>query len=313
MPQQIRAIAAFMWAALAVGCRGGDRADPDFSPIVEKPAYASGGPRVLFDEGHHNHHRARTTYRPFVRLLEADGYAVVRGSGQLTANALRTVDALVIAGALGTNERNDDPAFAPQEVDAIEQWVSGGGALLLITDHYPFGHAAETLAERFGIVMSKGIVEDTASYDRFFDPTHLVFSKSNGQLVEHPIILGRSTSETVDKVMTFTGQGLQGPPSSVGFLRFSETAVARPAQPVVQRDGGDVRVNVHYGDPALAASYAQGLALMHGRGRVVVLGDAAMLTAQLRRFDGRPVGMNVPGYDNRQLALNIMHWLTRLI
>ena len=50
-----------------------------------------------------------------------------------------------------------------------------------------------------------------------------------------------------------------------------------------------------------------------GRGRVVVLGEAAMLTARLHRFDGRPIGMNTPGYDNRQLALNIMHWLTRLL
>jgi hypothetical protein len=38
-----------------------------------------------------------------------------------------------------------------------------------------------------------------------------------------------------------------------------------------------------------------------------------MLSAQLHRFDKRPIGMNVSGYDNRQLALNIMHWLTRLL
>ncbi len=48
-----------------------------------------------------------------------------------------------------------------------------------------------------------------------------------------------------------------------------------------------------------------------GKGRVVVLGEAAMLTARLHRFDGSPIGMNTPGYDNRQFALNVMHWLTR--
>jgi hypothetical protein len=62
-----------------------------------------------------------------------------------------------------------------------------------------------------------------------------------------------------------------------------------------------------------AESYAQGFALTHGRGRIVVVGDAAMLTAQLRRFDGLSIGMTTRGYDNRQLALNIMHWLTRVI
>jgi len=44
----------------------------------------------------------------------------------------------------------------------------------------------------------------------------------------------------------------------------------------------------------------------------VVLGEAGMLRAQRDR-NGAPVGMNVPGYDNRQLALNIMHWLSRAL
>lgn len=32
-----------------------------------------------------------------------------------------------------------------------------------------------------------------------------------------------------------------------------------------------------------------------------------------RASDGSRVGMNVPGYDNRQLALNIVHWLSRVL
>jgi hypothetical protein len=298
---------------LAADCRGGDRADPDFRAGVANPAYAGEGPRVLFDEAHHNHHRAASTYRPFAKLLEADGYRVTRGRDQVTADALRSIDVLVIAGALGRNERNDDAAFLPQEVEVIQTWVSDGGALLLITDHYPFGDAVETLGKRLGIIMSKGVVEDTVNYDRSFDPTHIVYSRSNGGLVEHPITRGRTPSETIQRILTFTGQGVTGPPSGVGFLQLTKVAVARPAAPVVERDGGDVRVHVQYGAPMPAESYAQGLALTHGQGRIVVLGDAAMLTAQLRRYDGLPFGMTTPAYDNRQLALNIMHWLTRLI
>jgi hypothetical protein len=45
---------------------------------------------------------------------------------------------------------------------------------------------------------------------------------------------------------------------------------------------------------------------------VVVLGEAGMLRAQRER-NGQLVGMNVPGYDNRQMALNIMHWLSRIL
>jgi hypothetical protein len=44
----------------------------------------------------------------------------------------------------------------------------------------------------------------------------------------------------------------------------------------------------------------------------VVLGEAGMLRAQRDRGRER-VGMNVPGYDNRQLALNILHWLSRVL
>ena len=298
---------------LMAACRGGDRADPDFRAEVATPAYAGEGPRVLFDEAHNNHHRASSTYRPFTKLLEADGYRVVRGRAPVTAEALKSIDVLVIAGALGRNERNDDPAFLSQEVEAIERWVSEGGALLLITDHYPFGDAVEMLAQRLGVVMTKGVVEDTANHDRSFDPTHIVYSRSNGGVAEHPITRGWTSSETIQRILTFTGQGVTGPPSGVGFLRLTATAVARPAEPVVEREGGDVRVHVQYGAPVPAESYAQGLALTHGQGRVVVLGDGAMLTAQLRRFDGLSIGMTTRGYDNRQLALNIMHWLTRLL
>jgi hypothetical protein len=62
-----------------------------------------------------------------------------------------------------------------------------------------------------------------------------------------------------------------------------------------------------------AAGRAQGIALRFGKGRVVVLGEAGMMSAQLAGPDKRKFGMNRPGIDNRQLALNIMHWLSGLL
>ena len=65
--------------------------------------------------------------------------------------------------------------------------------------------------------------------------------------------------------------------------------------------------------PALPA---QALAFDFGHGRVAVLGEAGMLTAQIVRFDdGRPpvrFGLNTEGHDDQQFALNLMHWLSRL-
>ena len=64
--------------------------------------------------------------------------------------------------------------------------------------------------------------------------------------------------------------------------------------------------------PASAAGKTQGVAFSLGKGRVVVMGEAAELSAQVFGQDGK-MGMNVPGIDNRQMALNIMHWLRRLL
>ena len=57
-----------------------------------------------------------------------------------------------------------------------------------------------------------------------------------------------------------------------------------------------------------AAGRAQAVALPFGKGRVVVFGEAAMLSAQNVNF-----GMNYPGTDNRQLVLNVVHWLSGLL
>lgn len=67
------------------------------------------------------------------------------------------------------------------------------------------------------------------------------------------------------------------------------------------------------GEQTLAAGHAQGIAFKFGKGRIVVMGEAGMLSAQLAGPRKMKFGMNRPGIDNRQLALNIMHWLSRLI
>jgi hypothetical protein len=62
-----------------------------------------------------------------------------------------------------------------------------------------------------------------------------------------------------------------------------------------------------------AAGRAQGIAFKFGKGRVVVLGEAAMLSAQVTGAENSKMGMNVPGTDNKQFAINIMHWLSGLL
>ncbi|MDP2481569.1 MAG: DUF4350 domain-containing protein [Candidatus Palauibacterales bacterium] len=120
------------------------------------PAYPQGrGPLVLIDEGHHEFHTAEGRYRRFAELLRADGYRVEPHRGRFTAAALDSAKVLVIANPVSARNEKDwtlpvDPAFDSAEVDVVGRWVRGGGSLLLIADHMPFGGGAATLAKRFG-------------------------------------------------------------------------------------------------------------------------------------------------------------------
>ncbi len=300
-------------AAVSSCSSSGDKTDSSFDTTVAAPAYKGDGPRVLFDDAHHNVHRPEKSYRPFVELLKSDGYAVTPLEDPVSTSVLAEHDVYVIAGALGTNETNDAPALTNEECDAVRDWVFGGGSLLLIADHFPSGRAVDALAQRFGVRMGNGAVEDSVNFDPAFESSHIVFSRENGGLVSHPITDGRDEKERVERVLAFTGDAVSAAPPAVAFLALSNHARARAASTTVRKDGSDVMVDISYGEPAPVVGGAFGVSLEYGKGRVVVLGEATMFTARLRRGDDRPIGMNTAGYDNRQLALNVMHWLSRAL
>jgi len=299
-------------SALISSCDSSSQmADSNFDTKVARPAYPNEHPKLLFDEAHNNIHTADGLYKPFANLITNDGYKVVPNKEKFSQKTLDGYSILVIANALGANEANDNSAFTDEECDAVRDWVQSGGSLLLITDHAPTGAAAENLAKRFGVEMSKGMTEDAKNHDNSSgDNSQLVFARENGLLLEHPITQGRDASEKINRVMTFTGQSLKAPESGTAFLKLGDSAQNRAAKVEVEKSGGDTRVLINYGEPTAATGYAQAVALQFGKGRVVILGEAAMLTAQLDGKTKKPFGMNVQGIDNRQLALNIVHWLS---
>ena len=289
-------------------------ADTNFETKVANPAFTNEKPKVLFDEAHRNIHTANGLYKPFSNLMTSDGYQVVSNRETFSQKTLEDNAILVIANALGSDETNNNSALTNEECDAVRDWVQNGGSLLLITDHAPTGAAAENLAKRFGVEMSKGMSEDPKNSDQTSgDTSQLVFSQENGLLVEHPITKGRNENEKVKKIMTFTGQSLKVGENGTAILKFGETAVNRAAQIKLEKDGGDKRVVINYGEPTPAKDFAQAVALQFGKGRIVILGEAAMLTAQIDGKTQKPFGMNVQGIDNRQFALNIMHWLSKVL
>ena len=273
----------------------GQQADPNFDPRVSNPAYTSRHPKVLFDEAHNNVHTTTGLYKPFVDLITNDGYVVVANKEKFQPSRFADYDVLIIANAAGPRGQRGNPAFTDEESDAVRDWVRAGGSLLFIADHAPMGAAAEVLAKRFGVDMSKGYTDEPSSQDKVLGD--ITFSRDNKLLADHAITRGRNSRERISRVVTFTGQSLNGPKDSVAFLKLPDTAVDTfpPNKTTVS-----------------AAGRAQGIAMKFGKGRVIVLGEAAMLSAQVDS-DGRAFGMNYPNIDNRQLALNIMHWLSRLL
>jgi len=178
------------------------------------------------------------------------------------------------------------PAFTDEECETVIQWISAGGSLLLITDHAPWAAPSQCLTAGLGVVMSNA--------NGTIDPNHylpegnmgwLVFTRKAGLVEDHPVTRGRNAAERVNKVVTFYGQSLIGPKDFTPFLTLSASAL-------------DL---VENGERMPAGGRAQGIAGLFGEGRVVVLGEAMMfMEAGLTRSD----------YDNRQLALNTVRWLS---
>ncbi len=243
-------------------------ADPNFDTKVAKPAYAAHGPRVLFDEAHHNVHTSAALYKPFADLITADGYRVTPNRRKFTRTSLKGFDILVISNALGAaaaftedasnptfTEESSNPAFTEEECDAVRDWVDAGHALLLIVDHSPMGAANERLGRRFGIDMSNGHTRDTVNTPKADNrPGLIVYTRERG-LAEHPVTAGRGAEERVHSVLTFSGQSLKGPAGSVAFMRLADTAVDH-----LPPDGTR---------QVSAAGRAQGIALPFGKGRAV--------------------------------------------
>jgi hypothetical protein len=277
--------------------------DLTWDTAVARPAYPAGTtvhPRVLLDEAHHNFHHASDggTYGPFVSLLEHDGFTVGTNHAPLTRAVLDSANVLVIANALGARwpflPGAKRSAFTGAECDVVRDWVRDGGALLLVADHEPMGVAAKELALRFAVLLGTGRAADDKHMEPVRgNPTWLVFSRANGLLGDHAILRGRDSSEAVNTVVSFTGESVRGPDGSVALLKLGPDAVEW------MPDGTDVPV----GDRA------QAVALTFGRGRVVVVGEAAMLTAQVTGGGTFRFGLNWPGTDDRQFTLNVARWL----
>lgn len=285
-------------------------ADTGFRFNNPNPAYEAGaGPQVCIDEAHFNFHTADQRYKPFAELLRDDGYKVKGFDAALSQETLSECEILVIANAVAeANSENWSyphfPAFSREETNELVGWIRGGGSLLLFADHAPFPGASADLGLILGVHMLDGYARnkpETRGPD--------VFGRAERTLASHPIVSGRTQGEWVDSVGTFTGQAFYPSDKMEPLLVFGPNAIAMTP---LRQNFEDSPSSEWPRFPV--GGWLQGAARRLGRGRVVILGEAAMCTAQVAGPSRRPMGMNAPeASQNAQFCLNVVHWLSGLL
>jgi hypothetical protein len=265
----------------------------------------------MIDEAHHNFHTAKGRYRPFVKLVESDGFVVRSNTTRFDSTGLAPARVLVIANAVAEKNQASDAwrlritsAFDRDEIAAVVAWVRRGGALLLIADHMPFAGAADSLASALGIYFANGFAIPPFGPDPRTGDYPIVFRRSDGSLGKHAVTAGRTATERIDSIVSFTGSAfrLGNRDTRVELMRLPRET--RVKLPVVAWQFSDSTAEMR-GDDLL-----QGAVLRVGRGRVAVFAEAAMFSAQHKGPERVAMGMNAPeASQNPQFVLNTLRWL----
>ncbi len=260
--------------------------DDSFDPPITAPAFPKGkGPVVLVDEKHRDVVSLQTYLRPVGRFLGKDGYVIRPFSEAFSAKGLAKARVLVIANAQAPEGSPEQAsAFSEEEVRAVETWVRRGGGLLLIADRAPFGAPARPLARAFGVTLDDNTILRRGS-DEKPDGVLTIDVSADGDSA-HPIFHG------VSRVVYVVGESLDGPGP---ILRAPADTYSGPTAQAT--------------DGPSAAGKPIALAFSHGRGRVVVIGDAGIASA----FGsvGGASHRGISEADNAQFIRNVFRWLSR--
>jgi hypothetical protein len=268
---------------------------------VEHPRYPIGaGPIVAIDEGHNNYHTLKGRYAPFGAVLKNDGYRLTSLQGRIDSAAFGATRILVVANPLATstvgNWKLPTPsAFGDDEIGILQAWVRNGGALFLIADHMPFAGAATDLGRAFGFQFDNAYaVKGDGRSPEFF-------SRAADSLSDNAITHGSGRRPAVDEVQTFNGSSFRAPPTAMPIMRLDEGWTLLYPTEAGKFDAATRR-------RAATRDDLRGAALKYGKGRVVVVSEAALFTNQL--VQGKPYGFGQSSArQDKQFLLNIIEWL----
>jgi hypothetical protein len=244
--------------------------------------------RVVFDEAHSeawtirpelataiqaSHPQDSSYARAAAALRGRDFDVAVHAAGALSADALALADVLVLAHPSDPKwERTvpgGSPVLSPEEIDAVEAFVRGGGGLLVLgeEEQEKYGNNLNELLERFGLHLDNTVVSD---YDRHHKAPSWVLAE--------------------------LGADRRGPGLAADLLTRVREACFYRATTIATENGARVLART---SPSASMPGAPLVAVTeHGAGRVAVLGDSDL-------FGDDCVGE----LDHEQLWLNLVYWL----
>jgi hypothetical protein len=282
--------------------------DTPFNAQVAHPKYGrEKGPKILIDAGHHNFIVEMDLIKPLISVMESDGYTTKIDSAIFTKDYLSKYKILVIMPAMpfkfgSKGQVTDEVTFTPAELNALHDWVSEGGSLLMFGEHAPIDKSVTPLFNKFDIQVSIGIVSDSLNCDSTLKvsgyKTLIKYNETNGLLNQsHPITIGANKMERIHNIVTYGGCGLTGA-GYTNILQLAPSAI----------------IKKYNGSSPSGTPNSQGLAGNVGKGKLVALGDCNGFTAMyipLKTGENYSAGMQVTNYDWKQFVLNTFHWLSK--
>ncbi len=295
-----------LWKRQWLQALASQRADPDFEIKIDSRTFPPGeGPVITVDEGHHNAHTATGRYSFFADILRQDGYVVERSGTAFTAENLADVEILVVATPLNGMEDGSLPprsALKDEEVTQLHDWIRRGGSLFLVSDHMPIPGAQENLLQAFGI---HGLNGGARPSDPSMSST-IIFRRSDGSLGPHPVIDGLNPSERINSVASLGGFAFQAGNDFEPLFVLPDNIVSHQLDHWFTPSQDYERIPV--------GGWLQAALGKIGEGRVAIMGEAGMFTAQVRGPEQWANGLSDPETaENPQFMLNVMHWLSGLI
>ena len=217
-------------------------------------------------------------YSQFASYLAVNGYNVstIDPGTTIESSILDPVDVLVIVAPQGS--------YSTYEVDAIENWVKGGGSLLLISEWGNFSFQASSIASRFDISLAGDAIHDTDEY---------VGGKTYWPYYHGANILAHYITDGVTRVEMYAGDGIESSPADEIRLIITDSDGT-----ATWEDGSPA-----YGVPVMSAFVDATV----GSGRLLIITDSNVWSsADDLDEDG---AIDFYDSDNEILALNAVDWL----